>query len=71
MFRYLSLDWIDAVRAAVSASESMRDLADTHDIGVTQVVTDGPEGTVLYHLQVGDGCAAFGRGVIRSGTGPA
>ena len=62
MFRYLSLDWIDAVRAAVSASESMRDLADTHDIGVTQVVTDGPEGTVLYHLQVGEGAVSFAAG---------
>ncbi len=31
-------------------------------IGVTQVVTDGPEGTVVYHLQVGDGQARFGVG---------
>lgn len=62
MFRYLSLDWIDAVREAVSASESMRDLAATHDIGVTQVVTGGPEGTVLYHLQVGDESVSFAAG---------
>ena len=26
-----------------------------HAIGVTQVVSDGPEGDVTYHLQVGDG----------------
>lgn len=62
MFRYLSLDWIDAVREAVSASESMHDLATTHDIGVTQVVTGGPEGTVLYHLQVGDESVSFAAG---------
>lgn len=62
MFRYLSLDWIDAVRTAVAESDSLRELADTHDIGVTQVVTDGPEGTVLYHLQVGDGAVSFAAG---------
>lgn len=37
-------------------------LARTHRIGVTQVVTDGPEGDVTYHLQVGDGVATFGAG---------
>ena len=50
--RYLSLDWIDAMQAQVASSESLTDLALTHSIGVTQVVTDGPEGSVRYHLQV-------------------
>ena len=61
-FRYLSLQWIDALSAEVAASEAMRDLADHHDVGVTQIVTDGPEGTVTYHLVVGEGQAAFGAG---------
>lgn len=61
-FRYLSLQWIDALSAEVAASAAMRDLADHHDVGVTQVVTDGPEGTVTYHLVVGDGRAEFGAG---------
>ena len=61
-FRYLSLQWIDALSAEVAASEVMRELADHHDVGVTQVVTDGPEGTVTYHLVVGEGQAAFGAG---------
>ena len=60
--RYLSLDWIDAVRAAVASTPSMRDLAETHDIGVTQVVTDAPEGEITYHLQVGEGSIHFGAG---------
>lgn len=60
--RYLSLEWIEAMHANVSSSESMLHLAQTHSIGVTQVVTDGPEGNVLYHLQVGDGIASFGAG---------
>ena len=57
--RYLSLDWIDAMQAQVASSESLTDLASTHSIGVTQVVTDGPEGSVLYHLQVGNGIVGY------------
>jgi len=60
--RYLSLDWIDAMQARVEASESLQSLAGTLTIGVTQVVTDGPEGTVIYHLQVGNDVASFGAG---------
>ena len=55
--RYLSLEWIEAMQAEVAASESLATLAQSMSIGVTQVVTDGPEGTVVYHLQVGDGVA--------------
>jgi putative sterol carrier protein len=40
----------------------LSELASRHTIGVTQVVTDGPEGDVTYHLQVRDGAAAFGAG---------
>jgi putative sterol carrier protein len=50
------------MQAQVAASESLTDLASTHSIGVTQVVTDGPEGSVLYHLQVGNGIARFASG---------
>jgi hypothetical protein len=60
--RYLSLEWFDALSAEVSASASLSDLAQRHFIGVTQVVTGGPEGDVTYHLQVGDGVARFGAG---------
>ena len=60
--RYLSLEWIEALTREVAASSALADLATTHDIGITQVVTGGPEGKVVYHLQVGDGQAAFGPG---------
>jgi len=60
--RYLSLEWIDALSAEVAASEAMRSAAIDHTIGVTQVVNGGPEGTVVYHLQVADGAASFGPG---------
>jgi putative sterol carrier protein len=46
----------------VAASADLQALAHQHTIGVTQVVTGGPEGTVIYHLQVGDGAARFGAG---------
>ena len=62
VIRYLSLEWLDALTAEVAASSELQDLATHHTIGVTQVVTDGPEGTVVYHLQVGDGAARFGAG---------
>ena len=62
MIRYLSLDWINALSDEVANSDHMRDLANTHRIGVTQVVSNGPEGDVTYHLTVGDGAASFGAG---------
>jgi putative sterol carrier protein len=62
MIRYLSLDWITALTTEVAASDHMREIAETHRIGVTQVVSDGPEGDVIYHLSVGDGHASFGAG---------
>jgi putative sterol carrier protein len=60
--RYLSLAWIDELTREVAASEQMREIAERFVIGVTQVVTDGPEGDVTYHLVVGDGDARFGAG---------
>lgn len=62
MIRYLSLDWITALSDEVAASDQMREIAESHRIGVTQVVSDGPEGDVTYHLSVGDGEASFGPG---------
>lgn len=60
--RYLSLDWIEAVDRAVAANKPIQELVPSHEIGVTQVVTDGPDGDVTYHLQVGDGAIAVAAG---------
>ena len=60
--RYLSLDWIEAVDRAVAANKPIQEFVPSHEIGVTQVVTDGPDGDVTYHLQVGDGAIAFAAG---------
>jgi putative sterol carrier protein len=60
--RYLSLQWLTELSREVADSEQLARLASTHSIGVTQVVTDAPEGTVTYHLEVRDGAARFGAG---------
>ena len=62
MIRYLSLDWINALSTEVAASDQMRTVAESHRIGVTQVVSDGPEGDITYHLSVGNGEATFAAG---------
>ena len=62
-YRYLSLEWINELTAQVAASDHMRELAASHQLGVTQVVSDGPEGDVTYHLQIGNGEASFGAGI--------
>jgi hypothetical protein len=62
VIRYLSLEWLEALTAEVADSDALQQLASQHALGVTQVVTDGPEGTVIYHLQVGEGVATFGAG---------
>ena len=59
MVRYLSLAWIDALSKEVADSTTLALLADSHRIGVTQIVTDGPEGTMAYHLRLGDGAVSF------------
>ena len=60
--RYLSLQWLDELSRAVADDGDLRRLAADHEIGITQVVSDGPEGDVTYHLQVSDGEARFGPG---------
>ena len=60
--RYLSLDWINALSAEVTSSAHMAEIADQHTIGVTQIISDGPEGDVVYHLDVRNGSASFGAG---------
>lgn len=62
MVRYLSLAWLDALSDEVGSSSRLAALAQDHRIGVTQVVTGGPEGNVTYHLRLGDGSATFGPG---------
>ena len=60
--RYLSLDWIDAVADEAATNERVAEAAAECAIGVTQVVTEAPEGTIVYSLQVLDGQVLFAAG---------
>lgn len=62
MLRYLSLDWIAALGEEVERSDALKEAASGRRFAVTQVVTDGPEGDVCYHLDVDDGAVRFGPG---------
>jgi SCP-2 sterol transfer family len=61
VIRYLSLDWLDALTRELETTDALRGVA-AGELGVTQVVNDGPEGDVTYHLQVEDGTSRFGAG---------
>ena len=60
--RYLSLDWLDELARLVADDAALQALASDHEIGLTQVVSSGPEGDVTYHLQVDGGTARIGAG---------
>ena len=62
MVKYLSLDWIDSLSTVVAADDNLKQHAAGLNVGITQVVTDCPDGTVTYHLQVRAGEVAFGVG---------
>jgi putative sterol carrier protein len=51
------------VAARVADDRNLAGLAHEHEIGLTQLVTGGPEGDVTYHLQVGGGSVAFAPGL--------
>ncbi len=60
--RYLSLDWIQKLSSCVASSESVAKACANHSLAITQVVTGGPEGDVVYHLVVANGVATFDAG---------
>ena len=60
--RYLSAEWVQAVRAAVADDAALQQLAQQHSVGLTQVVTGTPQGDVVYHLQVGNAAATLASG---------
>jgi putative sterol carrier protein len=62
VLRYLSLDWLDTLGAEVGASAAVQAAAGDRTIGVTQVVTGGPEGDVTYHMTARGGTVSFGAG---------
>ena len=55
MPRYLTPEWLDAARQAVSADESLVKTANDVRISVQQVVTGGPDGDTAYRIEIDDG----------------
>jgi hypothetical protein len=62
VLRYLSRDWLAALGDEVARSDEVREASAGHAVAVTEVVTDGPDGDVTYHLEIADGTVAFGPG---------
>ena len=60
--RYLSLDWIDEIARRVAADSELQKLGSSHSIGITQVILESPDGTVIDHRQAGTGTVSFGAG---------
>ncbi len=60
--RYLSLEWIQTLSQHVANSAPVTDACAHHSLAITQVVTGGPPGDVVYHFIVADGAATFGTG---------
>ena len=56
------MDWIDAVADEATTNTEVAAAAAECTIGVTQVITDAPEGTIVYSLQVLDGQLLFAPG---------
>ena len=48
--------------AEAASSAEVTEAAGRNEIGVTQVVTEGPEGTIVYSLQVEGGRFSFAAG---------
>jgi hypothetical protein len=60
--RYLSLGWIDDLTATAARHPELAAAAAGTTMRVTQVVRDGPEGDVIYHLEVDGERVSFGPG---------
>lgn len=55
--RYLSPEWLDAAGEAISDSPGLRDATSELALTLEQTVTDGPDGTVCWHLVLDHGDA--------------
>jgi alkyl sulfatase BDS1-like metallo-beta-lactamase superfamily hydrolase len=60
--RYLSLEWLEALSSEIADDSTVVDAAIGHRLDVTQVITGGPEGDVMYHLHVENNEVVFGPG---------
>jgi putative sterol carrier protein len=66
--RYLTQDWLDAANGALSSSTTLAEAAADIELTVQQVVTDGPDGDVAYHVDVELGAVRIVRGDAHAPT---
>lgn len=57
--RYLSPEWLDAARDAVAADDALATALAGVTLSVEQTVDGTPDGTVRWHIAVGDGKVAL------------
>jgi putative sterol carrier protein len=62
MIRYLSHEWLAALTAEIEADPTVTNAAVGHRLDVTQVVTDGPDGDIVYNLHIENDEVFFGPG---------
>ena len=62
--RYLSDEWISTVAQVIATDADIVTLAASHPIRVVQVVTDGPNGDVTYHLVSDESGVSFAAGTV-------
>jgi putative sterol carrier protein len=53
--RYLTAEWLDAAQRALDDSPAVLDASREVKLTVQQIVTDGPDGDVAFHVEVDHG----------------
>jgi putative sterol carrier protein len=53
--RYLTQEWLDAAQRAGESDAALVDATKDVELTVQQVVTDGPDGDIVYHVAISDG----------------
>jgi putative sterol carrier protein len=62
MARFLSAEWLEQVAAAARDDPELQAAASGVSLTVQQVVTDGPDGEVAWHVRLGDGSVEIAQG---------
>jgi putative sterol carrier protein len=66
--RYLTQEWLDAAQRAVESDAALVDATKDVELTVQQVVTDGPDGDIVYHVAISDGTVRIVTGDASAAT---
>jgi hypothetical protein len=59
---YLSDEWLAALQASADGDDRLREATKGTALVIEQHVTDGPRGTVVFHVDIHDGTVTFAAG---------